>query len=48
MGEKCPDDGYKVGGCGMDMGFHLVYTLASVLFPEDRKTGGYKLNHEWI
>ena len=48
MGEKAPEDGYKVGGCGMDMGFHLVYTLSSVLFPEDRKTGGYKLNHEWI
>jgi hypothetical protein len=48
MGEKAPEDGYKVGGCGMDMGFHLVYTLSSVLFPEDRKNGGYKLNHEWI
>jgi len=25
--------GVKVGGCGMDMGFHLVYNLSSVLFP---------------
>lgn len=25
-------DGVKVGGCGMDMGFHLVYTLSRVLF----------------
>lgn len=22
------------GGCGMDMGFHLVYTLSRVLFPD--------------
>lgn len=26
-------DAVKVGGCGMDMGFHLVYTLSSILFP---------------
>jgi len=25
--------GVKVVGCGMDMGFHLVYNLSSVLFP---------------
>lgn len=25
-------DGTKVGGCGMDMGFHLVYNLASALY----------------
>jgi hypothetical protein len=24
----------RVGGCGMDMGFHLVYNLSSALFPE--------------
>ena len=24
----------KVGGCGMDMGFHLVYSLSYVLWPE--------------
>lgn len=27
-------DGIKVGGCGMDMGFHLVYELSHVLFPD--------------
>ena len=27
-------DGLIVGGCGMDMGFHLVYNLSAVLFPE--------------
>ena len=25
-------DGIKIGGCGMDMGFHLVYNLSRVLF----------------
>lgn len=25
--------GAKVGGCGMDMGFHLVYSLSHALFP---------------
>ena len=29
-------DGLVVGGCGMDMGFHLVYSLSRTLFP-----GGY-------
>lgn len=24
--------GYKVGGCGMDMGFHLVYCLGSYIW----------------
>ena len=27
-------DGLVVGGCGMDMGFHVVYNLGYVLFPE--------------
>jgi hypothetical protein len=27
-------EGVKVEGCGMDMGFHLVYSLARVVFPE--------------
>ncbi len=26
--------GLRVGGCGMDMGFHLVYELSHVLFPD--------------
>lgn len=25
--------GIKVGGCGMDMGFHLVYNLGRTLYP---------------
>lgn len=27
--------GVKVGGCGMDMGFHLVYELSYRLFQDD-------------
>lgn len=26
-------DGIAVGGCGMDMGFHLVYELSQMLYP---------------
>ena len=49
QGEEPPTDGYKVGGCGMDMGFHLVYTLSSLLFDrESGKDSGYKLRHEWL
>jgi hypothetical protein len=37
----------RVNGCGMDMGFHLVYNLSSVLFAgQDR--AGYVLSHRWI
>jgi hypothetical protein len=36
--------GIKVGGCGMDMGFHVVYTLSSILFDRD----GYALKQEWL
>lgn len=34
----------KVGGAGMDMGFHLVYVLSSKLFDGD----GYALHHRWV
>lgn len=30
-------DGIPTGGCGMDMGYHLVYTLSRYLFPEGFK-----------
>lgn len=36
-------NGIKVGGCGMDMGFHLIYTLSKILFDD-----GYALKHEWL
>jgi len=39
----------RVGGCGMDMGFHTVYTLSRALFREEGETkdAGYLLNHAW-
>ena len=43
IGWRCDDQDVKVGGCGMDMGFHLVYTLAAALFGD-----GYQLNQRWI
>ena len=45
--ERNGNDVIRVNGCGMDMGFHLVYNLSSVLFAgEDR--AGYKLSHRWL
>lgn len=53
-------DGLVVGGCGMDMGFHLVYELGAALWPKGTRTphgirngqpdtdGGYALKHSWI
>ena len=38
MGDSRPNDGIRVGGCGMDMGFHLVYNLGHTLYPN-----GFKL-----
>lgn len=37
----------KVNGCGMDMGFHLVYNLSSVLFAGQNRAG-YVLNQRWL
>ncbi len=31
--------GIRVGGCGMDMGFHLIYGLARTLYRDFRCTG---------
>ena len=32
-----------VGGCGMDMGFHLVYTLSRILYED-----GYAIEQRWL
>tara|TARA_R100001244_G_scaffold118987_1_gene88687 strand:+ start:511 stop:852 length:342 start_codon:yes stop_codon:yes gene_type:complete len=32
-----------IGGGGMDMGFHIIYELSSLLFND-----GYKIKHEWL
>jgi len=37
-----------VNGCGMDMGFHTVYTLSRVLFEGEGEDPGYKLNQRWL
>jgi hypothetical protein len=51
LGDKLHDvNGFntiKVNGAGMDMGFHLVYNLSSVLFHgQDR--AGYKIAQRWM
>jgi len=33
-GGSSKHEGVKVGGCGMDMGFHLVYSLSRALYSE--------------
>lgn len=61
MGCKVSDKGgISVGGCGMDMGFALVYDLGASIWPkgtpkphgmrngEPDKSGGYALKHEWL
>ena len=47
--------GIKIGGCGMDMGFALVYNLAATIFPDGvshrglrHSDGGYGLRHQWL
>ena len=51
MGDKLSDkNGHntiKVSGCGMDMGFSVVYNLASVLFAGQERAG-YKLAQRWL
>lgn len=39
-------DGLTVSGCGMDMGFHVVYSLSQCLFPKGFKVpkGGHGRN----
>ena len=32
-----------VGGCGMDMGFHLIYTLSNCLYDD-----GYAIKQSWV
>lgn len=51
MGEK-PKDKHgrwvvRVGGCGMDMGFHVVYNLSYALYGKETDRAGYVLRHEW-
>lgn len=36
-------EGVIVNGCGMDMGFHVVYSLSDKLFAD-----GYQLKSSWL
>ena len=49
LSEKSGNRAVRVSGCGMDMGFHLVYTLSRVLY-RDAVEGdaGYKLEQRWM
>ena len=46
--------GIVCNGCGMDMGFDLVYSLSYSIWPKGTrnsqpdKDGGYALRHSWI
>jgi hypothetical protein len=60
MGCSRGKQGLKAQGCGMDMGFNLVYNLGRALWPKGTSKphgsrngvpdsdGGYALNHEWL
>lgn len=61
IGWKLSDKGgIEVSGCGMDMGFHLVYSLGACIWPEGTSAphgtrngepdtaGGYALKQEWL
>ena len=37
----------RVSGCGMDMGFHAVYSLSCALYGSANR-GGYTLGHKWL
>ena len=43
-------DGVTVTGCGMDMGFQVVYEVSRKLYGTnaDGSDGGYNLNHRWL
>jgi hypothetical protein len=49
LSEKSGNRAVRVSGCGMDMGFHLVYTLSRVLY-RDAVEGdaGYHLQQQWL
>lgn len=48
-------DALTVNGCGMDMGFDVVYNLSYALYGrvtdpalETTRDGGYSLKHQWL
>ncbi|MDE1866583.1 MAG: hypothetical protein KGI08_02585 [Thaumarchaeota archaeon] len=43
--KRADNGGLKIGGGGMDMGYHLVYSLASVLFKDGFQCPGHNCPH---
>lgn len=43
-----PRKGMKVTGCGMDMGFAVVYALSRKLYQGEGVDAGYVLKQEWM
>ena len=43
-------DQFRIGGCGMDMGFHLVYSLGWSLYTREERQAdpGYSLKQTWL
>ena len=49
LSEKNGHRAIRVSGAGMDMGFHLVYTLSSVVYRGHADSdAGYLLEQEWL
>lgn len=54
LGYSRNDDGMLVRGCGMDMGFHVVYSLSRTLHKDADTSGashpdpGYLLTQRWL
>jgi hypothetical protein len=49
LSEKSGNRAIRVSGCGMDMGFHTVYTLSSVLYRDTVEgDAGYALSQAWL
>lgn len=58
--KRADNGGIKISGCGMDMGFELVYQLGHAMWPngtpkphgnrngQPDSAGGYALNHYWM
>jgi hypothetical protein len=49
LSEKSGNRAIRVSGAGMDMGFHTVYTLSSVLYRDTVESdAGYLLTQAWL
>lgn len=42
------DGAIRVSGCGMDMGFAVIYDLGRVLYKQNGSNPGYKITNTWI